>query len=509
MDDLSLNDLLDDDQRNHTSRCKGKRGADGSHNITLAVRSACSLLSISSGAYSALADDATKNSEKHETSYQSNKGTSLSKRTSTNSESERNEEMSSKKKGSCDHSGVLETLASDVPLYRPKDILEQLALPRAWSLDSLLSQASTSKHLVAQKSHDRSALPSYNSTCPPPFPWSSFPVGSSKPSNDSSKVCTSKNVPLHKWVRIDSWNGHIRNAHGHPLNRDSVIDADKVTVKKLEIDRNKDDILSPMPHRLFSSVSTKPSVKTFCSPSEIDPQRGDLDSELKPFAELHSEKFVNHIQDVEGGQKHESSEELCSAEYQRSSSVVRNLVTETENSNERTCEYNDNNNWLRSDPSVSRCDLRLKDLTPDNSTVGKMLVEHSPRLLAAAQILYEISSCRDATRKQSGIYGKIRWPCKPSQKVMKAPRTKASQVGKESSVPTVRSVKKIDPVKDLDNVSLLKPEVSTVERKSNSSQVANVERETIKWSIPSSSRRPSQLTPISIKKSRQRKLGIP
>ncbi|KAF3792839.1 hypothetical protein EJ110_NYTH10822 [Nymphaea thermarum] len=473
-----------------------------------AVRRACSLLPTSSGAYSALADDATKITEKQEPSCQLNKGISLSKRTSTNNESERNEKMPSTKKGSHDHSGMLETLATDVPLCQPKDILEQLALPRAWSLDSLLSQPSTSKILAAMRSYDHSAFPSYNSTCPPPFPWSVFPVGSSKPSNDSSKVSANKNVPLHKWVKMDSWNGHIRNVHGHPLNQDSMVDTDNAILKKLEIDRNKGNVLSSVPHCLSSSVLTKPPVKS-CCPSEVDLRRSGLDSQLEPFVELHSGKFVNHIEDVEGGHKHESSERLCSVEEQRSFSVLRNLVTENENPSARTCEYDDNNSCLHSDPSVSRCDLQLKYLTPsDNSTVGKMLVEHSPRMLAAAQILYEISSCQDAMRKQSGRYGKIRWPCKPSQKVMKAPRTKASQVGKETSITTDRSVKKIDPVKVLDNVSLLKPDVFTVERKSNSAHVASVQRDTVKWSIPSS-RKPSQVTQISIKKSRQRKLGIP
>ncbi|KAF8413248.1 hypothetical protein HHK36_001224 [Tetracentron sinense] len=106
---------------------------------------------------------------------------------------------------------------------------------------------------------------------------------------------------------------------------------------------------------------------------------------------------------------------------------------------------------------------------------------HSPRLLAAAQTLYEIAS---HSTKQNQNSGMIKWPKKPSQKATKARKSSSSRVKVESISATPKSeMGPGDPGLD---------------------DTTNVIRGTIKWSTPTSSRSsPCKLDSYSVTNTKQ------
>ncbi|OMP06116.1 hypothetical protein COLO4_08352 [Corchorus olitorius] len=109
-----------------------------------------------------------------------------------------------------------------------------------------------------------------------------------------------------------------------------------------------------------------------------------------------------------------------------------------------------------------------------------------PRLLAAAQTLYDIAT-KSLGQTPDGI---TRWPKKPSQKAMKARKTKSIEKSEEIyAAPS--SVLGSDKLKRSDMDQILpskRPKLSVVENKKDLSQINGVRKGPIAWSTPRSSR---------------------
>ncbi|KAG5539607.1 hypothetical protein RHGRI_019970 [Rhododendron griersonianum] len=107
--------------------------------------------------------------------------------------------------------------------------------------------------------------------------------------------------------------------------------------------------------------------------------------------------------------------------------------------------------WIELGSSSSAAPSIASQLPPESSSNLKCEIDagHSPRLLAAAQTLYDISS---HSLKQHGM---IRWPKKPLEKTMKACKSKSGKPGEifAARKPVIATD---DRVKNTDEVSLFK-----------------------------------------------------
>ena len=115
-----------------------------------------------------------------------------------------------------------------------------------------------------------------------------------------------------------------------------------------------------------------------------------------------------------------------------------------------------------------------------------VIVGHCPRLLAAAQTLCDIAT-KSLRQNPNGI---TRWLKNPSQKAMKAHKTKSIEKPEEIYV-TPSSVSGSDKLvrSDVDQIIPSKrPKLSVVENKKDLSHINGVRKGPIAWSTPRSSR---------------------
>ncbi|KAI4326885.1 hypothetical protein L6164_019409 [Bauhinia variegata] len=122
-----------------------------------------------------------------------------------------------------DSCGETATLASplDFPLYQPKDVLERIALPPSWDLESLFMEAS--KPAVTSKSINDIRLGKQISRRPslPAFPWSHAFGGHCRTNSDAVKLSTNRSTCQGKWARIGVIASSTGIDHGCFTNLDS------------------------------------------------------------------------------------------------------------------------------------------------------------------------------------------------------------------------------------------------------------------------------------------------
>ncbi|XP_021679381.2 uncharacterized protein LOC110664131 isoform X2 [Hevea brasiliensis] len=104
-------------------------------------------------------------------------------------------------------------------------------------------------------------------------------------------------------------------------------------------------------------------------------------------------------------------------------------------------------------------------------------VEHCPRVLAAAQTLCEITTSTSRLNQVG-----MKWPKKPSQKVMKARKSKSNEKHEElfASSTLIRNVDQ--------TLTSKRPRLSTSENKKDVVHINGVRKGPINWSTPKSSR---------------------
>lgn len=115
-----------------------------------------------------------------------------------------------------------------------------------------------------------------------------------------------------------------------------------------------------------------------------------------------------------------------------------------------------------------------------------LIVGHCPRILAAARILCDIAT-KPLRQNPDGI---TRWPKKPSQKAMKARKTKSIEKPDEIYATPSSLLGSDKPVRcDTDQLILSKrPKLSVVENKKDLNHINGVRKGPIAWSTPRSSR---------------------
>lgn len=146
---------------------------------------------------------------------------------------------------------------------------------------------------------------------------------------------------------------------------------------------------------------------------------------------------------------------------------------------------------LEGEIASSSCNLRLCEqgaspLTTYSKAFNLPQVGHCPRILAAARTLCDIAT-KPLRQNPDGI---TRWPKKPSQKAMKARKTKSIEKPDEIYATPSSLLGSDKPVRcDTDQLILSKrPKLSVVENKKDLNHINGVRKGPIAWSTPRSSR---------------------
>lgn len=92
----------------------------------------------------------------------------------------------------------------DLPLYKPKDILERLALPPPKDLETLLLDAAKPSASSKNNCDIRSGKHISRRASLSPFPWSHTYNGHCRTNSDAVKLLTSRSTCQGQWARIDS-----------------------------------------------------------------------------------------------------------------------------------------------------------------------------------------------------------------------------------------------------------------------------------------------------------------
>ncbi|XP_042506054.1 uncharacterized protein LOC122082505 isoform X2 [Macadamia integrifolia] len=268
-------------------------------------------------------------------------------------------------------------------LLQPKDILERLALPPAKDLDSLLLDVSKPAVPSRSSTDVRPSKLTSKRVGLPPFSWSHSISVPCKTNTDVGKLCTTKSTSQGRWVRIGSAASSLGNACGGFSDLDSLTyDLSLIPSRGLKLGRSEDE--------KGPSVHVKPSWQEPSSSARLYPS--------------------SHIPEAEQDMK-----------YQGNGDILKDNFVKKEQSKIESNDGCTNNRYCSpSKSAVGDCNGLLSNLLISENS--KQAV-HSPRLLAAAQILCEIAS---DFRKQTQNNGKNRWPKKPSQKSMKACKSKSS-----------------------------------------------------------------------------------
>ncbi|KAJ9173663.1 hypothetical protein P3X46_016776 [Hevea brasiliensis] len=112
-------------------------------------------------------------------------------------------------------------------------------------------------------------------------------------------------------------------------------------------------------------------------------------------------------------------------------------------------------------------------------------VGHCPKVLAAAQTLCEIAACNSRLNRDGMI---MKWPKKPTQKVMKARKSKSNEKHEEMFASST-STRNGDQI-----LASKRPKLSTSENKEDLVHINGVRKGPINWSTPKSSRSSAKLS---------------
>ncbi|KAJ4950079.1 hypothetical protein NE237_026911 [Protea cynaroides] len=453
VDELSLNELLDGSYEcSNLCQDKRKKAANTNENTLHLVRKACSILQLKRPVQSQNSFELDGSSNKKAPSLLGISGSCGTSSMDCDEVDKNATDLTSSSEihDSCSKPGVSVNV-NHSSLLQPEDILECLALPPAKDLESLLldvakpalSSRSSTDLCPSKLTSKRVGLPSLSL---------SHSIGvSCKTNADVAKLCTSKGTCQARWVRIGSTASFIGDARSCFSDVDSLTyDHSLVPSRGLKVGLSEDE---KVPSLLVKNPWHEPSSSTarfhpaFHIPgAEQDMKYQDNSDILKgpsPNNFLFQEHKDNHVEIEKSKSKSDGS---CTSSCYCSSSKS-------------------------ADDGCHR--LLSNSLMPENS---KQAV-HSPRLLAAAQILCDIAS---DFRKQNQNNGKIRWPKKPSQKAMKACKSKS---------PTGKAVMSVQAKSVTGSVQLTlskPPKFHSADKKKDLDYTNNLGRGLITWSTPAS-----------------------
>ncbi|XP_044487078.1 uncharacterized protein LOC123212100 [Mangifera indica] len=203
VDDLSLRDLLDG-----TYKCPslGKDKQTIAPNINesfvQSIKKACSILPLAKPPQSQNFTEMDSCTSKKPVSCPPSSISSVSSSVDVDKGDSYTPNLSSFNKESFSKPGTTTNL--DLPLYKPKDILERLALPPPKDLETLLLDAAKPSASSKNNCDIRSGKHISRRASLSPFPWSHTYNGHCRTNSDAVKLLTSRSTCQGRWARIDS-----------------------------------------------------------------------------------------------------------------------------------------------------------------------------------------------------------------------------------------------------------------------------------------------------------------
>ncbi|KAI3987903.1 hypothetical protein MKX01_021017 [Papaver californicum] len=416
VDELSLNEILDGSYKCPIlSQSKGRKSANTTDNILHSVRKVCSILKPQRAPEPSQKDvDLGSGSIKMEACL-SDTGFCSSRR----EESDKEDRDLHGETSSCKIEDFHKKCLDAKLLHQPNVILERLSFLPVKDLDSLLHD--TAKPGVSSRvSPDIKAVKGTSQRYRlPPFYWSHSFTGSCKTNVDGSKLTNRSSACQSRWVRIGSTACPQGDNTGCFADLDSfACDYNLISLKQLNLGLSEKEPTSasinfPWTEQVLLSTSKNPLPLGL-------PHKSDncLGAKLK---------FGFNTSIVQDGKKIENSyaqEKYLGFEENKDNGVGG----EPSKRRKSACSTEDDSCYSLFKSSVTgypNFPSQLHD--PDNTKHDA----HSPRLLAAAQILHEISRL---SRTQNQNREKNRWPKKLSQKSRKA-RKSGSPLGRPEEIP--------------------------------------------------------------------------
>ncbi|MCL7032574.1 hypothetical protein MKW94_021687 [Papaver nudicaule] len=414
VDELSLNELLDGSYKCPTlSQSKGRKSSNTTDNILHSVRKVCSILQPQRTPEPSQKDVNLGSGSIKMEACLSDVRVCSSTREENDKEDKDLHEKTSSFKIEDSHKECLDAKL----LHQPSVILERLAFQPVKDLDSLLHDT-TKPGVSLRTSPDIQAVKGASQKYGlPPFYWSHSFTGSCKTNIDGSKLTIRSSACQSRWAKIGSTTcSHGDNA-GCFSDLDSfACDYNLISLKQLNLGLSEKEPISastslPWTGQVSLSTSEHPPALGF-------PHKSDncLGTQLK-FG--FNKSIVHDGRKIENGYAREKRfEENKDNGVGGEPSKRRKSAHSTEDG---SC-YSLFKSSVTGYPNIPS---HLHD--PD----GTKHDAHSPRLLAAAQILHEISRL---PKSQNQNREKIRWPKKLSQKAMKA-RKSGSPLGRPEEIP--------------------------------------------------------------------------
>ncbi|KAI3856996.1 hypothetical protein MKW92_024068 [Papaver armeniacum] len=409
VDELSLNEILDGSYKCPIlSQSKGKKSANTTDNILHSVRKVCSILQPQRAPEPSQKDvDLDSGSIKMEACI-SDTGFCSSKREENDKEDGDLHGKTSFCKIEDSHKKFLDAKL----LHQPNVILERLAFQPVKDLDSLLHD--TAKPGVSSLvSPDIRTSQRYRL---PPFYWSHSFTGSCKTNVEGSKLTSRSSAFQSRWVRIESTPSTQGDSTGCFSDLDSfACDYNLNSLKHLNLGLSDKEPTS-------ASISFRKQVLLSTSKDPLAGFPHKSDNYLGAQS-----KFGFNMNIVKDGRKIENSygqEKYLRFEENKDDGVGG----EPSKRRKGACSTEDGSCYSMFKSSVTGYPNFPSHIHDPDDTKHDA---HSPRLLAAAQILNEISRL---SRTQNQNREKNRWPKKLSQKVMKA-RKSGSRLGRPEEIP--------------------------------------------------------------------------
>ncbi|ERN12117.1 hypothetical protein AMTR_s00159p00049090 [Amborella trichopoda] len=481
MSDMSLKALVNGSCKSgEVSKFKMKQSSNANENILLSVKEACAILAptLQSGATDGF--DTRCDGKAHLSPLTC--GLQAAHENDFDVKSEAKEASSSEGKELFDHSEALHTLMYNLQLCEPQEFLQRLALPQVKTLDSLLSQAPTTADF--QRVPDQfSGVPTSLGASLPPFPWSLTPNVTCKPSSDPNKSSANKNTFQRRWIRIGANNKCSSHLDSKPCERIGVSSKLQIVDGPIEV---SDGVIKCTPSsQIFDQIDQNEGLNTSssCDPSDACFAERHLNSWNNPYStSCWNKHFHFGANDSHDMKNHHGNEQFCMGKGSISQKI-ENIFLSTSKSKLPKPEYTHGASTSPSKFAADGCDLG-----PDkNSKHVYRDVGHSPRLVAAAETLYEIASCsKCSSGKQIQSHGSRRLPSKQQPKAMKAPKSRPSTVKDEACTAKAKPLKvkpATHPNKKTGKASLYPNEESNNKR--TMTLVSDLHlRGPIKWPVP-------------------------
>ncbi|KAI3884611.1 hypothetical protein MKX03_000609 [Papaver bracteatum] len=413
VDELSLNEILDGSYKCPIlSQSKGRKSANTTDNILHSVRKVCSILQPKRAPEPSQKDvDLDSGSIKMEACI-SDTGFCSSKR----EENDKEDGDLHGKTSSCKIEDSHKKFLDAKLLHQPNVILERLAFQPVKDLDSLLHD--TAKPGVSSRvGPDIRAVKGTSQRYRlPPFYWSHSFTGSCKTNVEGSKLTIRSSAFQSRWVRIESTASTQGDSTGCFSDLDSfACDYNLNTLKHLNLGLSEKEPTS-------ASISFRKQVLLSTSKDPLSgfPHKSNnyLGAQSKFGFNMNIVKDDRQIENSYGQEKYLRFEE----------NKDNGVGGEPSKRRKGACSTEDGSYYSMFKSSVTGYPNFPSHIHDPDDTKHDA---HSPRLLAAAQILNEISRL-SRTRNQNRE--KNRWPKKLSQKVMKA-RKSVSRLGRPEEIP--------------------------------------------------------------------------